>query len=62
MTEVAEKVASEMGLDYEIEKVTDVADIMEFGVMSTPALAVDGKVVVAGKVPNEEKMKALLSS
>jgi len=61
MAEVAEKAARELGLDYEIEKVTDIVEIMQFGVISTPALVVDGKVLVAGKVPTEEKMKGLLS-
>jgi small redox-active disulfide protein 2 len=61
MTEVAEKAATDLGIDYEIEKVTEIVDIMQFGVMSTPGLVIDGKVVVAGKVPTEEKMKELLS-
>ncbi|MBN1333496.1 MAG: TM0996/MTH895 family glutaredoxin-like protein [Synergistales bacterium] len=62
MAEIAEKAARELGLDHEIEKITEIVDIMQFGVMTTPSLAVDGKVLVAGKVPTEEKMKELLSS
>lgn len=62
MAEIAEKAARELGLDHEIEKITEIVDIMQFGVMTTPGLAVDGKVLVAGKVPTEEKMKELLSS
>jgi len=61
MAEMAEKAAIELGLDYELEKVTEIVEIMQFGVMATPGLAVDGKVLVAGKVPTEEKMKELLS-
>ena len=61
MAEMAEKAAIELGLDYELEKVTEIVEIMQFGVMATPRLAVDGKVLVAGKVPTEEKMKELLS-
>jgi small redox-active disulfide protein 2 len=61
MGELAEKTAKELGLDYELVKVTEVADIMEFGVMSTPALAVDGKVLVSGRVPSPDRMKDLLS-
>lgn len=61
MTEVAEKAAKDLGIEYELEKVTEIVDIMQFGVMSTPGLVLDGKVVVAGKVPTEEKMKELLS-
>jgi small redox-active disulfide protein 2 len=56
----AESAAEELGVDYEIEKVTDVNDIMEFGVMMTPALAVDGDVKVTGKVADVEDIKAFL--
>ena len=47
-------------LDYELEKVTELPRIMEFGVMFTPALVVDGEVKVAGKVPSLEDTKKLL--
>ena len=50
-----------LGLEYELVKVTDIKEIMAFGVMMTPALAVDGVVKVAGKVPNVEALKALLA-
>jgi small redox-active disulfide protein 2 len=46
----AEAAAREMGLDYELEKVSNINDIMKFGVMMTPALAVDGEVKAVGKV------------
>ncbi|MBU8869389.1 MAG: TM0996/MTH895 family glutaredoxin-like protein [Gemmatimonadales bacterium] len=49
-----------LGLDCEIKKVTEVAEIMAFGVMMTPALAVDGEVLAVGKVPDVEELKALL--
>ena len=48
------------GADYEIEKVTDVKKIMEYGVMMTPGLVVDGKVVSVGKVLSPEEIKKLL--
>lgn len=60
LTEQAERAASELGIAYEMEKVTDVREIMRFGVMATPALAVDGVVKVAGKVPSPEEIKRLL--
>ena len=47
----AEIAAKALGIEYEIEKVTDINDIMNFGVMMTPALAVDGRVKIVGKVP-----------
>jgi small redox-active disulfide protein 2 len=56
----AETAAQELELDYELEKVTDINDIMGYGVMMTPALAVDGEVKVSGKVPSVEDIKGLL--
>ena len=53
--------ADEMGIEYELEKVTDINEIMKFGVMMTPALAVDGQVKVMGKVPDPEAIKAMLA-
>ena len=52
--------AKAMDIEYTIEKVTDINDIMAFGVMMTPDLAVDGEVKVMGKVPDPEAIKALL--
>ncbi len=53
--------AEELQLDCNIEKVTELKDIMAFGVMITPALVVDGKVKVAGKVPAREDIKQMLT-
>ncbi len=61
LTENAREAASALGIDCEIEKVTSISDIMKFGVMMTPALAVDGKVKVSGKVPSVDELKTLLS-
>jgi small redox-active disulfide protein 2 len=61
LAEIAEKAADELGLQYELEKVTDINDIVSFGVMSTPALAVDGEVKITGKVPSKEEVKNLLA-
>ena len=61
LTENAEAAAEALGLDCEIEKVTDVNDIMKFGVMMTPALAIDGQVKVVGKVATPDEIKAFLS-
>jgi len=60
LAENVEAAAKESGLEYELEKVTDVNDIMQFGVMLTPALAVDGEVKVVGKVPSKEDIKSWL--
>jgi small redox-active disulfide protein 2 len=61
MTQNAETAAKEMGIEYQIEKVTDINEIMKFGVMMTPALVVDGQVKVVGKVLSPEQIKAMLS-
>ncbi len=57
----AEAAARELRIEYELEKVTDISEIMKFGVMWTPALAVDGEVKVAGKVPSVEEIKSVLA-
>lgn len=61
LAENAETAAKELGLKFELEKVTDIGQIMKFGVMMTPALAVDGTVKVVGKVPSSEEIKAMLN-
>jgi small redox-active disulfide protein 2 len=60
LAENAEKAAQELGIEYRIEKVTDINQIMSFGVMMTPALAVDGAVKLAGKVCSPAEIKPLL--
>ena len=52
---------AELGINATIEKEEDIMKIMEYGVNRTPALVVDGKVVVSGRVPNKEQLKELLS-
>ena len=61
LTENAEKAAKELNLEAEIEKVEKLQDIMTFGVMLTPALAVDGEVKSVGKVLSTEELKKLLA-
>lgn len=56
----AEAAAREMGVPFEVEKVSDINEIVRFGVMITPALAVDGVVKVVGKVPSIDDIKAML--
>jgi small redox-active disulfide protein 2 len=54
--------ADRLGLDYEMEKVTDFLRFADFGVMVTPALVVDGRLVVTGKVPSDAELENLLKS
>lgn len=60
LVEAADRVASKAGLEFEIEKVTKIDEIVAMGVMATPALAVDGKVVVSGRIPNDDELHTLL--
>lgn len=57
----ADEAAKALGLDYTVEKVTDLNDIASFGVIFTPALVVDGVVKVAGKVPSLDDARKLLA-
>ena len=57
----AEAAARELGIEYQLEKVTDVKEMMKLGVMITPALLVDGQVKVVAKVPSAEEIKGMLS-
>ena len=60
LTELTKQAAEELGLDYELEKVTDITKIIEMGVVKTPGIAVDGVVKVSGKLPSIEEIKELL--
>jgi len=57
----AEAAARELGIEYELVKVTDINEIVKFGVMRTPALAIDGDVKSVGKVLSVNELKALLT-
>jgi small redox-active disulfide protein 2 len=60
LAQVAEEAAKELGIEYELEKVTDINKIVQSGIMGTPALSVDGEVKVTGKVPSKEEMKTII--
>lgn len=49
------------GIDATVSKVEDIFQIMQFGVMTTPALVVDGKIVVKGRVPGVDEIKKLIT-
>jgi len=61
LTEDAEKAAKELGLDYEIEKIKDVREMVKFGVMVTPSFAVNGKVKSAGRALTVDQIKKFLA-
>ena len=60
LTQHAEEAVKALGIDAEIEKVTQINDIMKFGVMMTPALAIDGQVRSVGKVLSSEEIRGML--
>ena len=60
LAENAQAAIDELNIDCQVEKVNDINDIMNFGVMITPALAIDGKVIITGKVVDKDKIKQLL--
>lgn len=62
LTSATQAAADRLGLDCEVEKVTDFLRFADFGVMITPALVVDGKLKVAGKVPSALELERMLQS
>jgi small redox-active disulfide protein 2 len=60
LAENAEMAAKELAIEYQLEKVTGINEIMKFGVMMTPALAIDGQVKAVGKVPSVEEIGRML--
>lgn len=59
---VTREAVSDLGIDAQIEKVTDYGAIAGYGIMSTPGLVVDEKVLLAGRVPTAAKVRELLES
>lgn len=61
LNQLTEQALSELGIQAEVEKVTDYTEIAAYGVMSTPALVVDEQVVMAGRIPGLNSLKHTLS-
>jgi len=61
LTQHAEAAAKELGVPYELEKVTEMNRIIDAGIMRTPALAVDDQLVVEGKVPSATELKQYMA-
>ena len=54
------KALEECGKDVSLEKVTDIKEILKYGVMKTPALVIDEKVVISGRVPTVKEIKEII--
>lgn len=61
LEKVTKEAVEKTGVNATVTKVEDIVEIMQFGVMTTPALIIDGKVVVKGKVPTVEEISKLLT-
>lgn len=59
--QVTKEAVKSLGLECELEKVTDIRQITAFGIMMTPALVVDGQVKISGKVPSKEDIMKMLA-
>jgi len=59
--ELTSKAVEELKIDSKVEYITDTQKIVELGVMSSPVLVIDGKVVIAGSVPSVERIKEAIS-
>lgn len=60
LADLVQRAAADLGGEFQIEKVTDIEQIMEFGVMMTPALVVDGEIKAVGRVPTLPEIKRLI--
>ena len=61
MLQLTQQAVEQLGLNCPVEKVSDIQQIVEYGVMMTPALVVDGQVKISGKVPSLDNLKKLLA-
>jgi small redox-active disulfide protein 2 len=61
LEDVTRQAVAQLGIDAEVTKVSDVAEIMGYGVMSTPALVIDGELKLSGRVPSVDEVAGIIS-
>ncbi len=61
LAKLTQQAADQVGIEYELEKLTDIKQFLNYGLMMTPGLVVDGKLRVQGKVPSIDEIKAMLA-
>ncbi len=61
LEKITRETVAQMGISAEISKEEDIMKIMEYGIMRTPGLVIDGKVVLSGRLPSSEELKKLLT-
>ena len=59
---LAREAAAALGIDAEVTKVTDYADIASYGIMCTPGLVLDGEVVLSGRLPSGDEVRELIAA
>jgi len=62
LEKLTQETVQKLGIDATISKVEDIVDIMNYGVMRTPALVINGKVVLSGRIPSENELNEILTS
>ena len=61
-TTIVEEAVNRLGIEAKVEKVEDIMEIMKYNVMVTPAIAIDGKIVMKGRVPSTSEVEAILKN
>ena len=61
LEQLTKKVVADMNLNAEVTKEEDIQKIMSYGIMRTPGLLKDGKVILSGRIPSESELKELLT-
>jgi small redox-active disulfide protein 2 len=61
LARLTREAADQLGIDFELEKLTDIAQFAKYGLMMTPGLVVDGQLKVQGRVPSIDELKGMLA-
>ena len=61
LAEITKQAAAELGVEYELEKITDLSEFLDYGLMMTPGLVVDGQLEIQGRVPTVQQVKEVLA-
>ena len=61
LAKLTQKVVDDQGIDAKIEKVEDILEIMDYGIMKTPGLVVNGEIKVNGRLPSEKELREILT-
>ena len=61
LAEITRTAADELGVEYELEKITDLSKFLDYGLIMTPGLVIDGKLEIQGRVPTVQQVKEVLA-